>query len=122
MTGRKERAFALRPLLMLEVFVPPEHFYRHVGRSLDFGFKRDLARDLLVKRGRLIINPTIFFKLQLIKFFEGIRSERQLGARRLVAGMKVNGRDVLARRMQRLSRRRRGRGWRHAGSQRARHV
>ena len=28
--------------------------------------------------GRLSIDPVVFFKLQLVMFFEGIRSERQL--------------------------------------------
>jgi transposase len=45
---------------------------------LDFSFVRDWSRGLYAERGRPSIDPVIFFKLQLIMFFEGIRSERHL--------------------------------------------
>ena len=41
-------------------------------------FVRDWARELYAERGRPTIDPVVFFKLQLVMFFEGIRSERQL--------------------------------------------
>ena len=46
--------------------------------KLDLSFVRDWARELYADRGRPSIDPVVFFKLQLIMFFEGIRSERQL--------------------------------------------
>src|SRR6187431_146564 len=78
MMGRKERAFGPLPPLTLEDLVPPDHFYRHLERSLDLGFVRDLVRDTYAESGRPSIDPVVFFKLQLILFFEGLRSERQL--------------------------------------------
>ena len=36
------------------------------------------SRELYAERGRPSIDPVVFFKLQLVMFFEGIRSERQL--------------------------------------------
>src|SRR4029453_3042309 len=39
---------------------------------------RDWTRELYADRGRPSIDPVIFFKLQLVMFFEGIRSERKL--------------------------------------------
>jgi transposase len=39
---------------------------------------RDLVSDFYSDLGRPSIDPVVFFKLQLIAFFEGIRSERQL--------------------------------------------
>ena len=39
---------------------------------------RDLVRDTYAESGRPSIDPVVFFKLQLILFFEGLRSERQL--------------------------------------------
>src|SRR3954464_15372171 len=78
MMGRKERAFGPLPPMTLEALVPPDHFYRHVERSLDLGFVRDLVRDTYAESGRPSIDPVVFFKLQLILFFEGLRSERQL--------------------------------------------
>ena len=35
-------------------------------------------RDVYAERGRPSFDPVVFFKLQLVMFFEGIRSERQL--------------------------------------------
>ncbi len=45
MMGRKERAFGPLPPLTLEELVPPDHFYRHLERSLDLSFVRDLFRS-----------------------------------------------------------------------------
>src|SRR6187431_2581338 len=78
MMGRKERAFGPLPPLTLEDLVPPDHFYRHLERSLDLAFVRDLVRETYAERGRPSIDPVVFFKLQLILFFEGLRSERHL--------------------------------------------
>jgi transposase len=78
MMGRKERMFGPLPPLTLEELVPPDHFYRHLERSLDLRFVRDLVRAAYADSGRPSIDPVVFFKLQLIMFFEGIRSERQL--------------------------------------------
>ncbi len=62
----------------LEALVPPDNFYRHLERSLDLGFVRDWVRERYAERGRPSIDPVVFFKLQLILFFEGLRSERKL--------------------------------------------
>ena len=78
MMGKKDRVFAPGPRVALEELVPPDHFYRHLERTLDLGFVRELVRDAYADAGRPSIDPVIFFKLQLILFFEGIRSERQL--------------------------------------------
>jgi transposase len=45
---------------------------------LDLGFVREWAQELYADRGRPSIHPVIFFKPQLVMFFAGIRSERQL--------------------------------------------
>src|SRR5215211_3216273 len=78
MMGLKERAFGPLPPVSLDDLVPPDHFYRHLERSLDLAFVRDLVRDTYADIGRPSIDPVVFFKLQLILFFEGLRSERQL--------------------------------------------
>jgi transposase len=62
----------------LEELVPRDNFYRHLEATLDLSFVRDWTRECYGDRGRPSIDPVIFFKLQLIMFFEGIRSERQL--------------------------------------------
>src|SRR6476659_3387831 len=62
----------------LEELVPSGNFYRHLEAKLDLSFVRAWARELYAARGRPSIDPVVFSKLQLILFFEGIRSERQL--------------------------------------------
>ena len=62
----------------LEDLVPREHVYRHLEAKLDLSFVRDWTRGLYAERCRPSIDPVVFFKLQLIMFFEGMRSERQL--------------------------------------------
>jgi transposase len=62
----------------LEDLVPQDHFYRYLEAKLDLAFVRDWTRGLYADRGRPGIDPVVFFKLQLVMFFEGIRSERRL--------------------------------------------
>ena len=62
----------------LEELVPRNNFYRHLEAKLDLSFVRDWVQELYAERGRPSIDPVVFFKLQLVMFFEGIRSERQL--------------------------------------------
>jgi transposase len=65
-------------LVSLDSLVPKSHFYRHLEQTLDLAFVRELVRDTYAESGRPSIDPVVFFKLQLILFFEGLRSERQL--------------------------------------------
>ncbi|MCA9903453.1 MAG: IS1182 family transposase [Anaerolineae bacterium] len=78
MLAEKERKF--QPCVAsLEALVPANNFYRQVEAKLDLRFVRDLVQNCYSFRmGRPSIDPVVFFKLQLIMFFEGIRSERQL--------------------------------------------
>ena len=78
MMGVKERAFGPLPPVTLEELVPADHVYRHLERTLDLSFVRDLLREAYAPSGRPSIDPVVFFTLQLILFFEGVRSERQL--------------------------------------------
>jgi transposase len=78
MMGYKERAFAPLDHVSLEELVPADHFYRHLERTLDLSFVRDLVAPCYAVRGRPSIDPVVFFKLELVLFFEGLRSERQL--------------------------------------------
>src|SRR5213080_2428044 len=78
MMGSKERDFAPLIHISLEELVPQDHFYRHLERTLDFSFVREFVQETYAHGGRPSIDPVVFFKLQLVMFFEGIRSERQL--------------------------------------------
>jgi len=57
----------------LEDLVPRDHFYRHLEAKLDLGFVREWTRELYADRGQPSLDPVVFFKLQLVMFFEGLR-------------------------------------------------
>jgi transposase len=78
MMGTKQRDFAPLIKVSLEELVPPDHFYRHLERTLDLSFVREFVQGTYASKGRPSIDPLVFFKLQLVMFFESIRSERQL--------------------------------------------
>jgi transposase len=79
MMGTKIRSFSPLPNdLSLEDLVPQEHFYRRLEARLDLSFVRELVAPLYAGGGRPSVDPVVFFKLQLVMFFEDIRSERQL--------------------------------------------
>ncbi len=80
MMGSKARIFTPITAVWLEELVPANHFYRHLDRVVDLSFVRDLVKETYAERGRPSIDPVVFFKLQLVMFFDGIRSERQLMA------------------------------------------
>ena len=77
--GIKERLFSPLPReVSLEGLVPKDNFYRRLEETLDLSFVRDLVRYLYARGGRPSVDPVVFFKLQLVMFFEGLRSEREL--------------------------------------------
>src|SRR5437588_13090624 len=78
MMGSKERHLAPLINVSLEDLVPTDHFYRHLERTLDLSFVREFVQQTYAHGGRPSIDPVVFFNLQLVMFFEGIRSERQL--------------------------------------------
>src|SRR5215472_2230269 len=78
MMGSKERHVASVIHVSLEELVPQDHFYRHLERTLNLSFVREFVHETYAGGGRPSIDPVVFFKLQLVMFFEGLRSERQL--------------------------------------------
>jgi transposase len=79
MMGTKIRSFSPLPHdLSLEDLVPEDHLYRRLEATLDLSFVRELVAPLYAKSGRPSVDPVVFFKLQLVMFFEDLRSERLL--------------------------------------------
>ena len=79
MMGTKIRNFAaLPPEVSLENLVPKDNFYRRLEATIDLSFVRDLVKDHYACAGRPSIDPVVFFRLQLVMFFEDVRSERRL--------------------------------------------
>ncbi len=83
MMGTKPRLLTPVSARSLDELVPADHFYRTLDRVLDLSFVRDLVQHCYAPCGRPSVDPMVFFKLQLVMFFEGVRSERLL--MRLVA-------------------------------------
>jgi transposase len=72
MMGEKERHFAQLINVSVEQLVPQDHFYRHLERTLDLSFVRGFVQQTYAGNGRPSIDPMVFFKLQLVMFFEDI--------------------------------------------------
>src|SRR6266536_5983928 len=79
MLGPPKVRYLVRPIgESIEELVAADHFYRHLDAKLDLSFVRSWVEELYAVNGRPSIDPVVFFRLQLVMFFEGIRSERQL--------------------------------------------
>jgi transposase len=59
--------------------VPEQHLLRKVDQAVDFGFIRDRVKHLYCEdNGRPALDPVVLFKLLLLGYLYGVRSERQL--------------------------------------------
>jgi len=56
MMGKQERHFAPLIHTSLEELVPTDHFYRHLERTLDLSFVRELVQQC---QGRCIDEPVL---------------------------------------------------------------
>lgn len=74
----KERNFKPQVRVSLEELVPRNNFYRELESKVDLSFVREWVSAYYTSMGRGSIDPVVFFKLQLIMYFDGIRSERDL--------------------------------------------
>jgi transposase len=63
----------------IEALVPEQHLLRKVDQTVDFGFIRDRVKHLYCEdNGRPALDPVVLFKLLLLGYLYGVRSERQL--------------------------------------------
>jgi len=70
----------------IEDLVPQEHLLRKINETIDFSFIADKCRPLYCSdNGRPCIDPVMLFKMLLVGYLFGIRSER-----RLIEEIKVN--------------------------------
>ena len=66
-------------LVMLEELVPQDHFLRKVEAAVDFSFIHDMCKDLYcLDNGRPAIEPELLFKMLLLGYLYGIKSEIKL--------------------------------------------
>lgn len=65
--------------VMLEELVKEDHLLRKIDKHIDFSFIYDEVKDLYCPdNGRPSIDPVILFKMTLLQYLYGIRSERRL--------------------------------------------
>lgn len=66
-------------LVSIEALVPAGHLLRKVDGAVDFSFIRDRVKHLYCEdNGRPALDPVVLFKLLLLGYLIGVRSERQL--------------------------------------------
>jgi transposase len=66
-------------LVTYEILIPKDHFLRQVEEAIDFSFINDLCAPLYCEdNGRPAIDPEILFRMLLVGYLYGIRSERRL--------------------------------------------
>ena len=66
-------------LVTIESLVPLDHLLRNIHASIDLEFIRERVRHLYCEdNGRPALDPVVLFKLLLIGYLFGVRSERQL--------------------------------------------
>ena len=73
---RKTQQQGQYELVMLEELVPQDHFLRKVDAAVDFSFIHDVCQDLYCPdNGRPAIDPEMLFKMLLLGYLYGIKSE-----------------------------------------------
>ncbi len=66
-------------LVSIESLVPSGHLLRKIDQAVEFGFIRDRVKHLYCEdNGRPALDPVVLFKLLLLGYLYGVRSERQL--------------------------------------------
>jgi transposase len=66
-------------LVSIEALVPDKHLLRKVEAAVDFSFIRERVKHLYCEdNGRPALDPVVLFKLLLLGYLYGVRSERQL--------------------------------------------
>ena len=66
-------------LVSIGALVPEGHLLRKIDTGVDFSFIRDRVKHLYCEdNGRPALDPVVLFKLLLVGYLYGVRSERQL--------------------------------------------
>jgi transposase len=66
-------------MVSVESLVPTGHLLRKIDKAVDFGFIHERVKHLCCEdNGRPALEPVVLFKLLLLGYLYGVRSERQL--------------------------------------------
>lgn len=78
LTKKNERQNSIE-LVIIDQLVPENHLLRKIDKYIDFSFIYDLVENkYCLNNGRPSIDPVMLFKIMLIGYLYGIRSERRL--------------------------------------------
>lgn len=65
--------------VVLEDFVPKNHLLRKLDKLVDLGFVRELTKEKYCQtNGRPSVDPELFFRMMIVHYLYGIKSERRL--------------------------------------------
>ncbi|MBV2123453.1 MAG: transposase [Candidatus Thiodiazotropha sp. (ex Ctena orbiculata)] len=79
MQGRTQFQAELFHTVNLDDFVPQDHLLRKIDAVLDLDFVYELTSPLYcTDNGRTSIDPALFFRMQIIGYLYGIKSDRKL--------------------------------------------
>ncbi|UCD69507.1 MAG: transposase [Betaproteobacteria bacterium] len=79
MQGRQVSQRVLFDTIDLESLIPDDHLLRRIDTTIDFDFIYEVTRDLYcADNGRNSIDPVLFFRMQLISYPYGMKSDREL--------------------------------------------
>ena len=78
MMGRQSRQMAMI-FVDMELMIPENHLLRKIDQNISFDFIYDFLAPYDPTTGRPSIDPVSMFKMHLIGYLYGIKSERRLG-------------------------------------------
>jgi transposase len=79
MQGKHERQRSLFEYVDIESLIPKDHLLRKIDGVIELSFVRKLTKKYYSdEEGRPSIDPEVYFRMQIIGYLYGIRSERQL--------------------------------------------
>ncbi|MDH3691999.1 MAG: transposase [Gammaproteobacteria bacterium] len=79
MQGRQAPQRELFCTINLEEFIPKDHLLYRLDKVVNFDFIYELTKGLYcADNGRASIDPVLFFRMQLVSYLYGMKSDREL--------------------------------------------
>ncbi len=79
MQGQQDFQRVLFDTVDLDSLIPSDHLLRQIDTNIDFDFIYEITKDLYcTDNGRNSVDPVLFFKMQLISYLYGMKSDREL--------------------------------------------
>ena len=79
MQGQQDSQRVLFDTIELERLVPDDHLLRRIDARIDFDFIYEVTKGLYcADNGRNSVDPVLFFRMQLISYLYGMKSDREL--------------------------------------------